>query len=99
MSEYASVRRVQMKPGSAEHVAARVQAEGIGVMRSVAGFSSYRQVYGADDVVTSITIYDSEASAREGNRIVVAWIKESLAEFVVSPIDASEGPVIVNVTA
>ena len=99
MPNYASVRHVRMKPGSAKAIADRVQAEGVAVMRSVVGFRSYHQVYGADDVVTSLTVYDSEAAAKEGNRAVVAWIKENLAEFVVSPIDANEGLVIVSVVA
>ena len=99
MQGYASVRRVRMKPGSAAAIAAKVNSEGLALMRSVQGFRAYHQVFDADNVVTSLTIYDSAASAEQGNRVVVPWIQKALAEYVVSSIDAHEGELIVSHTA
>lgn len=99
MQGYASVRRVRMKPGSAAAIAARVNGEGLALMRSVPGFRAYHQVLGAEDVVTSLTIYDSAEAAEQGNHVLVPWIRTALAEYVVSVIDASEGELIVSATA
>ena len=99
MQGYASVRRVRMKPGSAAAIAAKGERRGLALMRSVSRFRAYHQVFHADNVVTSLTIYDSAASAEQGNRVVVPWIQKALAEYVVSSIDANEGELIVSHTA
>ena len=96
---YAAIRIGKAKSGMAEELAHRIKEGAIPIIGDVEGFMAYYVVYGPDDTVTAISIFNDYAGAEESNRRVVAWIEQSLAPLLVGPATAMAGPVIVHTLA
>lgn len=93
---YAAIRQAKAKSGVAEELGRRVKEGAIPIISSVQGFMGYYVVYGADDMVTTISIFNDHAGAEESNRRMLGWIKDNVAPLLVSPPIASAGTVIVH---
>ena len=96
---YAAIRIGKAKSGMAEELARRIKEGAIPIISDVGGFMAYYVVYGPDDTVTAISIFNDYAGAEESNKRVVAWIEQSLAPLLVGPATAMAGPVIVHTLA
>ncbi len=96
---YAAIRIGKAKSGMAEELARRIKEGAIPIIGDVEGFMAYYVVYGPDDTVTAISIFNDYAGAEESNKRVVAWIEQSLAPLLVGPATAMAGPVIVHTLA
>jgi hypothetical protein len=92
---YAAIRQTKVKPGMVEELTQRIQDEAVPVLSGVSGFQAFYAVHGADDSLTTISIYDSQANAEEANRVMVGWIRENLAPLLSVPPTPTEGNVIV----
>jgi heme-degrading monooxygenase HmoA len=92
---YAAVRRGKAKPGSADELARRVNAEALSAVSGVPGFQAYYVIYGEDDTVVTVSAFEEKAAAEECNKKVLSWIRENLGPMLVSPPEAMEGEVIV----
>jgi heme-degrading monooxygenase HmoA len=93
---YASVRQYTINPGH-EHVseAVREAQAGLGPIISQApGFVAYYVLDGGNNVVASISLFESRAAADAADRMVADWIKQHLTAFVASPPSVLEGEVI-----
>ena len=96
---FAAIRIGKAKSGMAEELARRIKEGAIPIISDVEGFMAYYVVYGPDDTVTAISIFNDYAGAEESNKRVVAWIEQSLAPLLVGPATAMAGPVIVHTLA
>jgi quinol monooxygenase YgiN len=93
---YAAVRRAKVKPGSADELARRVKKEALAIVSSISGFKAYYFVYGEDDTVVTVSVFEDRAAAEECNKQILGWIKENMGPFLTSPPEAIEGEVIVH---
>lgn len=96
---YAAIRQAKAKPGHAEELASTIKEGAIPIVSAVAGFRAYYVVYAPDDTVTAISIFDDHAGAEESNRQGLAWSEQNLTPFMVGPVSAVAGPVIVHTLA
>jgi hypothetical protein len=92
---YAAIRQGKAKPGSAEEVSRRVREGAVPIISSTPGFKAFYLVW-AEDTVTTFSIFEDKASADQSNARMLEWIKQNLAEFIISPVQASAGEVLVH---
>lgn len=93
---YAAIRIGKAKAGKVGEVARRIEAEFLPTLTKMPGFVSYYLVELADDQVSTFTIFEDMAAAKESNQAALAWVKERLSELMVAPLDAFAGEVKVR---
>jgi hypothetical protein len=96
---YASIRQGKAKIGMAEELTRRIKEGAIPIISDVEGFRAYYVVYGPDDTVTAISIFNNFAGAEESNKRALAWIEQNLTPLLAGPATAMAGPVIVHTLA
>ncbi len=96
---YASIRRARVKPGSSDELARRVPAVVLPTLRSLPEFVSFHMIYAEDDMVTAITVYASEAAAREANAKVIPLVREAFGTLLLGPPEPSTGAIIASAVA
>ena len=96
---YAAIRQAKAKTGTAETLASRIKEGAIPIISDVEGFRAYYVVYGSDDTVTAISLFNNFAGAEEANKRALAWIDENLGPLLAGPATAVAGPVIVHTLA
>jgi hypothetical protein len=96
---YAAIRQAKAKTGAAEELASRIKEGAIPIISDVEGFMAYYVVYGGDDTVTAISIFNKYEQAEEANRRALAWAEQNLSPLLAGPATAVAGPVIVHTLA
>jgi quinol monooxygenase YgiN len=94
---HATIRSIKVKPGCAEQVATLIESEYVPQLQQVAGFVSYTLADVGDDEVRSLGVFADQSAALRANELARDWTARSLAELVVSPLDAREGTILVDV--
>jgi hypothetical protein len=98
-SMYAAIRQGKARAGMAEELASRIKEGVIPIVSDVPGFRAYYVVYGPDDTVTAISIFDNFEQAEESNRRALKWIEQNLGPLLTGPATAVAGAVIVHTLA
>lgn len=93
---YAAIRRGKAKAGSIEELIQRVEAEAAPMVSRMAGFKAYYMVVGEDDSITTISIFESQATAEESNQQMLGWIKQNVAPLLAGPPEGMAGKVVVH---
>jgi len=93
---YAAIRQAKAKAGVAEELGRRIKEGAIPIISAVPGFLGYYVVYGADDTVTTISLFNEYESAAESNRRVIGWVERNVAPLLEGSLAASAGTVIVH---
>ena len=93
---YAAIRSAQAAPSAAPQIAHRIEQGFLPTVSSLPGFRGYYVVTSADDVVTTISLFDSQASVEESSRRASDWVAQNLAGLLVSPLHIASGEVTVN---
>lgn len=93
---HATLRRLKCAPGQASEVGRLIETEYVPQLADVAGVVSYTLVDLGDDVVTSLGVFISEASAVQANALAQAWAKSRLAALGAAPLEAQEGEVLMH---
>ena len=96
---YAAIRQAKAKTGAAEELASRIKEGAIPIISDVEGFMAYYVVYGGDDTVTAISIFNKYEQAEEANKRAIAWIEKDLGPLLAGEARAVAGPVIVHTLA
>ena len=78
---FASIRRYNVRRGSAEHLARRVQEGIVPMMRQIQGFRSYYLLDGGPDVLITVSIFDSADEAFASNEKAADWVRNNVLEF------------------
>ena len=95
---FASIRRAPVKPGSAAELANRVPQTVLPTLRSLPGFVSFQMIYGENDMVTAITVYESAEAARAANDKIIPLVREVFGPLLAGPLEPSVGAVIASAT-
>lgn len=89
---YAEIRKYKVNDMDA--LMAKVRAEFVPLISSHAGFIAYYVLDEGPNSIASVSIFDTQAEARESNRLAVDWIKQSISMYVDSGPEITEGHVI-----
>jgi hypothetical protein len=98
MTMHATIRRLRCAPGTIAQVAERVETEYVRQLEGVDDVLSYTLVHLGGDDIGSLGVFISEEAASEANELAVAWAKDRLADLGTTPLDASDGSVLVHWT-
>jgi hypothetical protein len=93
---YAAIRQAKLKPGTADEVARLTREGGVPLISSFPGFKAYYLVLGADDAVTTVSIFEDKASAEKCNTQMLDWIKKNIGPMLAAPPQGVEGRVVVH---
>ncbi len=91
---YAEIRKYHSN--HKEEITNKVQSEFLPMLRTHAGFIAYYVLDEEGDVMASITIFETQAEARESNRLAADWVQQSIAHLVAGPSEITEGHVVVS---
>jgi heme-degrading monooxygenase HmoA len=78
---FASIRRYNVRRGSAEGLARRVREGFVPMMRQIQGFRGYYLLDGGPDVLISISIFDSPDEAFASNEQAANWVRNNVLEY------------------
>jgi hypothetical protein len=93
---YAAIRQAKLKPGTSEETIKLAREGALPLISAFPGFKAYYLVLGADDAVTTISIFEDKASAEKCNARMVDWIKQNVGPHLAGPPQAMEGRVAVH---
>ena len=77
---FASIRKYNVRRGSAPQLAQRVQKDFVPLIRQVPGFRGYYLLDGPDALIT-ISIFDSADEAFASNETAANWVRNNVLEF------------------
>jgi heme-degrading monooxygenase HmoA len=78
---FASIRRYNVKRGSAEELTRRVEEGFLPLMRQMQGSRSYYLLDGGPDVLITISLFDSADEAFASNEKAADWVRNNVLEF------------------
>ena len=78
---FASIRKHNVRRGSAEELARRVREGCVPMMRQIQGFRGYYLLDGGPDVLITISIFDSADEAFASNEKAADWVRNNVLEF------------------
>ena len=92
---FASIRKYNVRRGSVEHLAQRVQDGFVPLVRQMDGFRSYYLLDGGPDVLITISIFDSSDAAFASNEKAADWVRHNVLEFTRGMPEVMVGNVLV----
>ena len=78
---FASIRKYNVRRGSAEKLARLVREGFVPMMRQIQGFRAYYLLDGGPDVLITISIFDSADEAFASNEKAADWVRNNVLEF------------------
>jgi heme-degrading monooxygenase HmoA len=93
---FVAVRKYRVRRGSAGEWAQRVQAGFVPLMRDLEGFQGYYLVDGGEDVVITISMFDSADAALASNAKAADWVRHNVLEFARGLPEVMVGDVLVG---
>jgi heme-degrading monooxygenase HmoA len=78
---FTSIRKYNVKRGTVEEFARRVQDGFLPLLRQMEGFRSYYLLDGGPDVLITISRFDSADGAFGSNEKAANWVRNNVLEF------------------
>jgi heme-degrading monooxygenase HmoA len=78
---FTSIRKYNVRHGSAEELARRVREGFVPLLRQMPGFRSYYLLDGGPDVLITISRFDSPDEAFASNEKAANWVRNNVLEF------------------
>ena len=78
---FTSIRKYNVRRGSAEELARRVREGFVPMMRQMQGFRGYYLLDGGPDVLITISMFDSADAAFASNEKAADWVRNNVLEF------------------
>ncbi|MEA2732743.1 MAG: hypothetical protein QOF70_7218 [Acetobacteraceae bacterium] len=78
---FTSIRRYNVRRGSAEELARRVRESFVPLMQQMQGFRGYYLLDGGPDVLITISMFESADEAFASNEISANWVRNNVLEF------------------
>jgi quinol monooxygenase YgiN len=95
---YAVIRKFN-RMRSPEEAARRAEAGLIPILRQSAGFRGYYVVRSGDEMIVSITMFDTQDAVQDAHLRAVGWIKDNLSDLVDGEPEVISGEVVISATA
>jgi hypothetical protein len=98
---YATVRRYDLGAGSrgmgtVKELTRRVEEELVPTLSDLDGFAAYYVVDSGNGIISSVSIFESEASGEEGNKLVKRFFKERLQGLLQANPQVTRGEAVVH---
>lgn len=98
---YATVKRYELGAGSrgvgaVREIMRRCQEELLPRVKEVGGFGGFYVVDASNGIIASVSIFEHEAGADEGNQVVKQFFKERLAGLLQANPQVTEGEAVVH---
>jgi hypothetical protein len=93
---YASFRRYRMGAGSMDDAMHLADTELADRLAEEPGFVDYQVVATSDDMIMSMTIFDSEDQCLASNDLAAEFVREHLQAFQVERLDVFGGEVMIS---
>lgn len=93
---YVSIRRYSVDPSDVPEIAKRVRREFLPLLRQIPGFISYQVLDSSDGTLASISIFQTEAAARQSDENAKTWVQENLAGLFSGIPDVIAGELVVR---
>jgi heme-degrading monooxygenase HmoA len=78
---FISIRKYNVRRGSAEKLAQSVRDGFVPLMRGMRGFRGYYLLDGGPDVLITISMFDSADEAIASNETAAEWVRNNVLEF------------------
>ncbi len=92
---FTSIRRYNVRRGSADELARRVQEGFVPLMRGMPGFRGYYLLDGGPDVLITISMFDSADEAFASNQTAANWVRNNVLEFTKGLPDVMVGNALI----
>jgi hypothetical protein len=89
-------RKYHVRRGSTGEWAKRVQADFVPLMRELEGFTGYYLLDGGQDVLATISMFDSADAALMSNAKAAEWVRHNVLEFARGMPEVIVGDVLVS---
>jgi heme-degrading monooxygenase HmoA len=93
---FVAVRKYQVRRGSTAEWARRVQDGFVPLMRELAGFKGYYLLDGGQDVLITISMFDSADEALTSNEKAADWVRHNVLEFARGMPEVMVGDVLIS---
>jgi hypothetical protein len=93
---YASFRRYRMGAGSMDDAMHLADTEFADRLAEEPGFVDYQVVATTDDMIVSMTIFDSEDQCLASNDLAAEFVREHLQAFQVERLEVFGGEVMIS---
>jgi heme-degrading monooxygenase HmoA len=95
---YAVIRKFnKMRPIS--EAARRAETGLVPILRQAPGFQGYYVVNAGNDMVVSISLFDTQEAVQEAHRRAMTWIKDNLSDLFEGQPEVITGEVLVSAQA
>jgi hypothetical protein len=92
---YAVIRKFN-RMRSPEEAARRAEAGLIPILSQSPGFRGYYVVRSGDEMIVSITMFDTQDAVQDAHLRAVGWIKDNLSDLVDGEPEVISGEVIIS---
>ena len=92
---FVAVRKYHLRRGSTAEWAQRVQTGFVPLMRELEGFKGYYLLDGGQDVVITISMFDSADAALVSNEKAADWVRHNVLELARGMPEVMVGDVLV----
>ncbi len=93
---YASIRQYRVSARDTDEIVRLVQSGFVPIIRAVNGFREYHLIAGNNGELTTVSLFDNQASAEESARKASGWVQQNLAQYLQGTPQASTGQVMVD---
>jgi hypothetical protein len=91
---YTVIRRYSLS-GSPDQVEQELNNGFLPIIRQAAGYVSYSVVSSADNTLTSITVFESEAQLEAAGQAEADWVSQNLASLLPTPAEITRGDAVI----
>ena len=95
---FVAVRKYHVRRGSAGEWARRVQTDFVPLMRELEGFLGYYLLDGGQDVLITISMFDSADAALVSNAKAADWVRHNVLELARGMPEVMVGDVLIAET-
>jgi hypothetical protein len=92
---FTSIRKYNLKRGSADELAGRVQKGFVPLLRQMQGFRGYYLLDGGPDVLITVSIFNTFDEALASNETAAAWVRANMLEFTKGMPEVMTGSVLI----
>jgi hypothetical protein len=78
---FTSIRKYNVRRGSAEELARRVRQGFVPLIRQMQGFKGYYLLDGGPDILITISMFDGPDEAFASNEKAADWVRNNVLEF------------------
>jgi hypothetical protein len=93
---YAVIRKFN-RMHSIDEAGRRAETGLVPILRQSPGFQGYYIIRGNNDMVVSVSLFDTRDAVQEAHRRAMDWIRENLSDFLKGEPEVITGEVIVSV--